>query len=69
MIANDKLNPDDVIIEKDGSKLVIDKISFPFLDGTVVDYKQSLIRNAFQVIANKKAELSCSCGSSFTPKI
>ena len=64
-----KYTDDDVVIEKDNSKLIIDKVSVPFLDGAVVDYKQSLIRNAFQVVANEKAELSCSCGSSFTPKI
>jgi len=69
MIDNNNIKEDeDIIIEKDHAKLVIDKVSIPFLDGAVIDYKTSLIRNAFQVAANEKAELSCSCGTSFSPK-
>ena len=60
---------EDILITKDGASLVTDKISIPFLDGAVIDYKTSMIRNAFQVVENKKAELSCSCGTSFTPKL
>jgi iron-sulfur cluster assembly accessory protein len=60
---------EDITIEKNGSKILIDKMSIPFLDEATIDYKESLIKSAFMVIDNPKAELSCSCGSSFAPKL
>ena len=56
-----------MIFEKDNAKVVIDKLSIPYLEGAVIDYKESMIRSAFLVQDNPKAELSCSCGSSFSP--
>ena len=61
-------NSDDEIIEKDGSKIVIDKTSLPYLDEATIDYKESMIKSAFQVVENPKAEMNCSCGTSFAPK-
>lgn len=49
--------------------MVIDKLSLPYLEGAVIDYKTSMIRSAFTVMENPKAELSCSCGTSFSPKL
>jgi hypothetical protein len=46
---DDSKNDDDEVIEKDGSKLIVDKISLPFLDEAVIDYKESMIKSAFQV--------------------
>lgn len=37
------------IFEKDGVKLVVDKISLDFVKGATVDYVEELIRSAFQV--------------------
>lgn len=65
---DNKINKDDVIIEKNGSKILIDKISLPFIEGAIIDYKDSMIKSAFLVVENPKAELSCSCGTSFAPK-
>ena len=41
---DNKINPDDLILEKDGIKVVIDKLSIPYLEGAKIDYKESMIR-------------------------
>ncbi|KAG9144695.1 hypothetical protein Leryth_021658 [Lithospermum erythrorhizon] len=46
---DNKINDDDRIFEQDGVKLVVDKISFDFVNGATVDYVEELIRSAFQV--------------------
>jgi iron-sulfur cluster insertion protein len=65
---NNKSNEDE-IIERDGSLLLVDRISLPYLDQATIDYKESLIKSAFQVVENKNAEMNCSCGTSFSPKM
>ena len=46
---------------------MIDKLSIEYLEGAIIDYKESMIKSAFLVVDNPKAELSCSCGVSFSP--
>jgi iron-sulfur cluster assembly accessory protein len=65
---DDKTNSDDRIFEKDGVKLVVDKISLDFVKGATVDYVEELIRSAFQVATNPSAVGGCSCKSSFMVK-
>ncbi|KAH9625975.1 hypothetical protein KSS87_022375 [Heliosperma pusillum] len=65
---DNKRNDDDRIFEKDGVKLVVDKISFDFVKGANVDYVEELIRSAFQVSENPSAVGGCSCKSSFMVK-
>jgi iron-sulfur cluster insertion protein len=55
---------DDIVVERDGVKMVVDSISLPFLEGAVVDYVETLGAAAFQV-KNPQATASCGCGSSF----
>lgn len=62
---DDKTNSDDRIFERDGVKLVVDKISYDFVKGATVDYVEELIRSAFQVASNPSAVGGCSCKSSF----
>ena len=59
------VNDDDVVIEKDGARVVIDSVSQPFLDGAVIDYKDELIGAHF-AIDNPNATSSCGCGTSFS---
>jgi iron-sulfur cluster assembly accessory protein len=66
---DDIVNPDDIVLKMNSSDLVVDKLSLPYLEGAVVDYKDTMIRSAFIIKENPKAEISCSCGSSFSPKI
>lgn len=44
--------------------IVIDKESSKYLDGTVIDYKESMLGGGF-VINNPNAINTCGCGSSF----
>jgi iron-sulfur cluster insertion protein len=55
---------DDVVIERSGAKLVIDKTSLELLKGSQVDYGESLMEAGFKV-KNPNATSSCGCGSSF----
>ena len=56
---------DDLILEKNGQVVLIDKISLPFLENAVIDYTQELIGARF-VIENPNATSSCGCGVSFS---
>lgn len=56
---------DDLILEKDGVKVLIDPVSLPFLTDSVIDYTQELIGARF-VIENPNATSSCGCGTSFS---
>ena len=55
----------DKIFERDGAKLLVDRKSFLYLNGTEVDYEQSLVKSGF-VFHNPAAKRSCSCGESFS---
>jgi iron-sulfur cluster insertion protein len=55
----------DFIIENDGVRMMIDPMSYPYLMGSVVDYKEDLQGSRF-VIANPNAKTTCGCGSSFS---
>ncbi|WP_019529816.1 iron-sulfur cluster insertion protein ErpA [Dasania marina] len=55
---------DDTVIEKQGVTALVDPMSFQYLAGSEVDYKEGLEGSRF-VIANPNAETTCGCGSSF----
>ena len=57
----------DVMIERDGARLVIDKTSLELLNGSEIDYGESLMEAGFKVV-NPNATSSCGCGSSFAVK-
>lgn len=56
---------DDIVVERDGARLVVDSISLAFMTGAEVDYVEDLVGSAFQV-KNPQASTSCSCGVSFS---
>ena len=55
---------EDVLVQRDGAKLVVDKTSLELLKGSEVDYGESLMEAGFKII-NPNATSSCGCGSSF----
>lgn len=58
------IEPDDVIAETDGVKLVVDPISLDLVRGAAVDFVETLGGTAFRV-DNPQAASGCGCGSSF----
>ncbi|WP_196138603.1 iron-sulfur cluster insertion protein ErpA [Aliikangiella sp. G2MR2-5] len=56
---------DDMIIERDGVSLVVDALSFQYLVGSRVDYREDLEGSRF-VVDNPNATTTCGCGSSFS---
>ncbi|HAW45143.1 MAG TPA: iron-sulfur cluster insertion protein ErpA [Sutterella sp.] len=58
-------NEDDTLIEKDGVSLLVDPISYQYLVGASIDFKEDLSGAQF-VIHNPNAVTTCGCGSSFS---
>ena len=65
---DNKINKNDIVIEQNGAKVVVDNISADFLKEAESDYKNELIRSGFVIEKNPNADMSCSCLSSFSPK-
>ena len=63
-LTNRKTN-NDIVFRKDGAQVVIDKVSMQFLEGSKLEYIDSLGSSSF-VIKNMKSKSSCGCGSSFS---
>ncbi|AOE50721.1 iron-sulfur cluster insertion protein ErpA [Kangiella sediminilitoris] len=55
----------DMAIEQDGVKILIDSLSFQYLMGSEVDYTEGLQGSRF-IINNPQAKTTCGCGSSFS---
>ncbi len=64
-IALDAPQEDDLILEGQGQKVVVDEVSLPFLENAVIDFTEELIGARF-VINNPNATSSCGCGTSFS---
>lgn len=61
----DQHSEDDALIEKEGVTVVVDAMSYPYLVGATLDYKEELQGSRF-VIENPNAASTCGCGSSFS---
>jgi iron-sulfur cluster assembly protein len=54
--------------EAEGLRVVVDRKSLPFLEGTTLDYStKNLLEGGFK-FSNPNAVKSCGCGTSFTPR-
>jgi iron-sulfur cluster assembly protein len=60
-----ELGPHDKEFEIDGIKVVVDKKSYLYLNGTTLDYVQQGLTGGFTFI-NPQAKSSCGCGTSFS---
>ena len=64
MYLDDQLSDKDVTDEQHGVKVVIDKMSVPYLSQATIDFIDSLEASGF-TIDNPAAQGSCACGHSF----
>ena len=60
----DQRRDGDKVFEHAGAHLVVDRKSFLYLNGTILDYKDELMSAGF-VLQNPNVKRSCGCGSSF----
>lgn len=60
-----KAGDDDLVIEKDGARVLIDSASLELLKGSEIDYVTEMVGSSFQ-IKNPNASSSCGCGNSFS---
>ncbi|MGI8846564.1 MAG: iron-sulfur cluster insertion protein ErpA [Thermoleophilaceae bacterium] len=63
-LALDEKRDEDVIFEHEGIPLIVDPASLRYVDGSQVDYTESLMGAGFEV-KNPNVVASCGCGSSF----
>ena len=59
------LAEDDLLLEHNGAKVVIDEASMGLLAGSQLDYTEELVGAAFS-IKNPQAKSGCGCGNSFS---
>jgi len=62
---DDEIDKSDEIIEEQGVRVAIDELSYPYIEGGVLDYNDGLNGTGFS-ISNPNATGSCGCGQSFT---
>jgi len=55
----------DAVIEYEGAKALIDEVSLPLLNGSIIDYVEELVGSQFKIL-NPNAKSSCGCGVSFS---
>jgi iron-sulfur cluster assembly accessory protein len=61
----DGVQDDDVIVEKNDAKVLIDSMSLIYMAGSEIDFVDNLLGQSFQ-IKNPNAVASCGCGTSFS---
>lgn len=61
----DAVDAEDSVSERDAVRLVVDSVSLDLIDGSEVDYVESLGGAAFRV-SNPQAAAGCGCGASFS---
>lgn len=62
---DDDVEEDDTSIENSGVTLLVDALSFQYLAGAEIDFKEDLQGSRF-VINNPNAATTCGCGNSFS---
>lgn len=58
------LSDEDMVVEKEGARVVIDSTSHELVAGSELDYVQELVGAAF-ALKNPQASSGCGCGNSF----
>ena len=63
-LALDEKREEDLVFEDHGIRLIVDPQSLQYVEGSTVDYTESLMGSGFEV-KNPNVVASCGCGSSF----
>lgn len=61
----DDIKGDDVVFEQLGVKVIVDRQSLDYIDGTEVDFVKEGLNEAFR-FRNPNVKGECGCGESFT---
>ncbi len=61
---DDKGEPDDILVERDGASVAVDGMSLMYVVGSELDFVEDLTGSYFRV-KNPNASSSCGCGTSF----
>jgi iron-sulfur cluster insertion protein len=61
---DDDVAADDALVENGGVGMVVDSMSYQYLVGAEVDYREGL-QGAQFVVQNPNASATCGCGNSF----
>ena len=57
--------PGDKVFGTEDAKMLVDRKSFLYLNGTELDYNEGLMQSGFS-LHNHNVKRSCGCGASFT---
>ena len=61
----EEISEDDSVFEKNDVKILVDAMSYQYLIGSTIDYKETILGSSFS-IDNPQASSTCGCGSSFS---
>jgi iron-sulfur cluster assembly protein len=61
----DAADPEDVVFDTHGLKVLVDPRSLPYIDGTELDYAKEGLNEGFK-FNNPNIKDQCGCGESFT---
>ena len=60
----DEKRDGDRVFERDGAKIIVDRKSYLYLNGTELDYADDLMQSGFS-LQNPNVKRTCGCGASF----
>jgi iron-sulfur cluster insertion protein len=63
LVFDDQISDMDEVFEQDGVKIIIDQMSFQYLDGTSIDWIDNQFNSGFS-FNNPNVKGSCGCGNS-----
>ncbi len=61
---DEEVAEDDAVVQREGVTMVVDPLSYQYLAGAQVDYREDL-QGAQFVVTNPNASATCGCGNSF----
>jgi iron-sulfur cluster assembly accessory protein len=68
LALDNRFRPEDLVVETDGIKLIIDEVSIKYLEGATVDYIEDTDASGFKIIVPNPIA-SCNCGQSASDEV